>query len=72
MLARSEYAEMLRRYGCKLLGENREDYHGWGYWCTAWGHHFFVPEIGPEKEEGACPEHLFFEILAELSTLAPR
>jgi hypothetical protein len=72
MLARDEYREFLRRFGCELIIEAeilQDGIYGWAYWRTSWGFYFYVPETGPQY---ACPEHRFYEILADISQRAPR
>lgn len=39
-----------------------------GVWKTPWGHHFFVPELGPER---ACVETQFKGILAAAQATKP-
>jgi len=72
MLSREEYREFLRRFGCELIIEAeifQEGIYGCSYWRTSWGFYFYVPEQGPHH---SCPEHRFYEILADISLRAPR
>ena len=70
MLSREEYKALLRPFGCEMLVEAEildDGIYGWSYWRTAWGFYFYVPEV-----YGQCPEHRFYEILADISLRAPR
>lgn len=70
MLSRDEYSQFLRRFGCVLVVEDEileDGIYGQAYWRTSWGFYFFVPEVN-----GYCPEHKFFEILAEVSKRQPK
>ncbi len=72
LLSREEVASCLEEFGGKHV-ENFDDgpdpYYRASYWRTSWGHYFFVPEIGPDR---MCPEQRMYEILADLSALAPK
>lgn len=74
LFARSEYRGYLQRFGCELIealkpSDAPDGFHGWAYWRTSWGHHFYVPEVGPDA---LCPEHRIFEILSEISEIEAR
>jgi hypothetical protein len=70
MLSREEYTPYLRPFGCTFIVESEildNGIYGWTYWRTAWGFYFYVPEVN-----NMCPEHRFYEILADLSQRAPK
>jgi hypothetical protein len=74
LLSRAQYRAFLQQYGCELVDalppeKGLDGFYGWAYWRTSWGHHFYVPEIGPDAR---CPEPRFYEILSEISAITPR
>lgn len=71
MLSREEFAPRLSEFGCVMVdqaGNAPDPYYRWSYWRTSWGFHFYVPEQGPDR---ACPEHRFFEIMADVARQKP-
>lgn len=70
LLSREEMQERLKEFGCTLVEEVNDvpdPYYRASYWRSAWGFHFYIPEIGPDR---LCPEHRFYEVLAELAQQA--
>jgi len=72
LFSRAEAKKHLKEFGCVMLLDEQDpadSHYGQTYWKTSWGFHFFVPHIGPNK---MCPEHRFYEILADLAARAPK
>lgn len=60
LLSQQEVAKRLNDYGCKRINERLDDETS--VWVTPWGHHFLVPELGPDK---VCAEYVLARIIEE-------
>lgn len=58
LLTQEEIAERLESSGCQSTGDVLKNA---ALWVTAWNHHFFVPQVGPDK---MCAEYVL-EIIIE-------
>ena len=66
LLPREFVEEELRKLGCEPLDEPRLKTAQ--FWKTPWGHHFLVPEFGPDRR---CDEYTLQRVLADITASRP-
>jgi hypothetical protein len=67
LLDRKDVVRRLAEYGCQETGDTVEEA---GFWATPWGHHFMVPELGPDR---VCAEYVLDAIIAsEIEATRPK
>jgi hypothetical protein len=65
LLSREEVAEKLIALGCQKINQTVNAH---SFWTTAWGDHFFLPEIPPD---GMTAEWTLQECIAEIVRHTP-
>lgn len=67
LLSQTEIAKRLNDYGYKLTDKRLDEETA--VWVTTWGHHFFVPELGPDR---VCAEYVLERIINNVEKTRPK